>query len=150
MDATPQQHVEVTAREVKRIVRSEIVLPFAAGLAGLLLLVLLTALLAAPERTPLIANFLICALVLVPLALCLFPLYIGAVVAAFALGRLTNRATTPLQKVEAISVKMMQGSERISRAAASRLIPFGVQAEKFDRFINIFERDKNRTRPPQE
>lgn len=150
MDVTPQQHVEATSLAIKRLVRREIVLPFALALAGILILVLLAAVLATPERLPLAANFLLCALVLIPFALCLFPLYVGSVLAAVLMGRLTNRTATPLQKVELLSVKMMQGSHRIARAAFTRLTPLGVRAEQFDQFINIFERNKDDGVPPKE
>jgi hypothetical protein len=143
--------VRATAEAMRGLMRREIVLPFVGGVIALVAVVLLTVIITGPERMPFVSNFLLTFLILLPLALCMFPLYMLTVIATFVLWRLASRTTAPLQRIEYLSVRMSEGAERISQAAARRGIALDAEAARLEKLLDVFnrpERPVSPTEPP--
>jgi len=142
----PNVAVAQTARERRGMTRREIWLPLFGGIGGLLALTGLVALMGG-DRTGVVSNFLLTAFVLCPAALCLFPLYILMVVAAFGMGRATQGVTKPLQSIERMTVQMTQGAHRISQVASKHAINANVRFTQIEKRVNFFDHPRQKQLP---
>ena len=113
--ASERQHRRETFRQV--------VLPVVLGFAGLLTAIGLAAWLVAVQPAPgqlsLVADMLLIVFVLLPMVICLLPLYILLMVAAFGTGALHNASARQLRRLnrltQTVSDRTIQVTERANR-----------------------------------
>lgn len=120
-------------------VRRWVIFPVIGGLILLVVLVLSTIFLT-PRGLGTVANFLLSCFCLLPMAVCLFPLYMAVMSAIYGMNWLTNFSLKNLEKVRELSVSLEQGaadaSDRISRQA----IDVSASLARLDPILDFFNR----------
>lgn len=124
----------------RRAVRREIVLPF---LGGLLLIIVLMVVAFAAGRTPVsgVANTMLTILILCPMALCLFPIYLVLIVALVGMNRAHNSVAKPLRRLELLTISMRERSYAIADRMARQSINLNARFAPLDRLLfSAFDR----------
>lgn len=132
---TPEQQIADTQRQRRRQNLREIVLPFAGGVVFVLALTVITALLPREGAANFIANLFATLFLLCPLALCVFPFALLMVAAVYGMGRLNQLVYKPLRGLEGLTVKLNNGSSRLSQRIADTTIDLSTTYEKLDRAV---------------
>jgi hypothetical protein len=100
-----------------------ILLPFLGGILLVAVLLIMALLLPQRAQVSLVADWMLTIFVLCPLALCLLPIYLLMMVAAFGMNKVHDKAASPLKRLEILSrtlaEKTISASESLSRASIS-------------------------------
>jgi hypothetical protein len=123
-----------------RALRREILLPVAGG--ALLIIALLIVAIAAGQ-TPVsgIANTMLTVLILCPLVLCLFPIYIVLIVALVGMNKAHNSIAKPLRRLEALSLSLRERTYSTSDRVARMSINLNSRFAPLDKLIfSAFDR----------
>lgn len=116
MRLTREERLQKTQNRIRRTYRLEILLPFLLGVAGLVVLTLIAALV---PRTSLTANLLITVLMICPLVILTFVLVLIMVASVYGMGRLNNIAHKPMRKLESLTItardKVVDSSDLITQ-----------------------------------
>lgn len=108
--------------------------------------VVIAALLPRGAQTSIIANLLLTVLILCPLALCLFPVYLLFMFMVINLQRAHGAAAGGLSRLSHVSTSMNSRVERVSSRWAHRSIRFNAWFAGLDRLLfGIFDRPQNET-----
>jgi hypothetical protein len=139
-----ERELEASRRRHVRDIWLKIVLPFVAGLLILVLLTALVSIMRSAAQISITADVLVTLLLLCPLALCTLPFSIGLMTLAVMSGRLHGYAKRPLRRGEALSLRMRQRTEvlgeRIARASISLNARFAPVGRWMDRLLSLSER----------
>ncbi|MGQ9887201.1 MAG: hypothetical protein ACUVSX_01810 [Aggregatilineales bacterium] len=122
-----------------RETRRQILLPLLAG--TLLIVVLVGVVLILPRRAQvsIISDFLLTLFVLCPAAVCLLPVTIGLLVAAFGAGRLHDSAAPPLRSLQARTAAMSDRTAALADAVNRRVVAYGGRLGAALRAFDAFE-----------
>lgn len=124
--------------------RRAVIRPFILTLLVMFAAMVGAALLPRSEQTGIIANLLLTVLVLCPLALCLFPIYLLLMFMIIQLQRAHTAAAGGLSRLSHVSTSMNSRVERISTRWARRSIRFNSWFAGLDRLVfGIFDRPQN-------
>ena len=100
-----------------------ILLPFLGGTLLVLALFTLALLLPLRSQVSLVADWMVTVFILCPMAICLLPIYVLMMVAAFGMNKVHDKAASPLKRLEILSRTLMEktitASESLSRASIS-------------------------------
>jgi preprotein translocase subunit SecG len=126
--------------------RRAVIRPFILTLLVMLAAVMGAALLPRGEQTGIIANLLLTVLILCPLALCLFPVYLLLMFMVIQLQRAHSAAAGGLSRLGHVSISMNSRVERILTRWTRRSIRFNSWFARLDRLaFGIFDRPQNET-----
>ena len=123
----------------RRETRRQILLPLLAG--TLLIVVLVGVVLILPRRAQvsIISDFLLTILMLCPAAVCLLPVTIGLLVAAFGAGRLHDSAAPPLRGLQARTAAISDRADALANAVNQRVVAYGGRLGAVLRVFDVFE-----------
>jgi TM2 domain-containing membrane protein YozV len=131
---------QVSTQIHNRAVRREILLPFAGGVL-LLIALIIVAIVAGQTPTSGIANTMLTVLILCPLVLCLFPIYIVLIVALVAINKAHNGVAKPLRRLEALSLQMRERTYSASDRLARTSINLNTRFAPLDKLVfSLFDR----------
>jgi hypothetical protein len=126
--------------------RRAVTRPFILTLLVILASVVIAALLPRGAQTGIIADLLLTALVLCPLALCLFPVYMLLMFMVVHLQRTHSAAAGGLARLRGASTALNNGVERAASRWARRSIRFNAWFAGIDRLLfSIFDRPQSET-----
>jgi len=121
-------------------VRREILLPFAGGLVLITLLVVIAAV-AGKTPTSGVANTLLTVLILLPMALCLFPVYVVLVVAMVGMNRAYDLIAKPVRQLQDLSLKLRDRTYSLADRAARTSINLNARFALLDKLVfSVFDR----------
>jgi len=121
-------------------VRWKIALPFLGGLALMIGLVVIAAL-EGSAPTSAVASTLLTVLLLCPLAICLFPIYVLLALAAISMGRAHDLTSQPLRRIEALSLSLRERTLAVTERAAHATLNLNARFALLDRLIfSAFDR----------
>lgn len=131
---------QVSTQIHNRAVRREILLPFAGGLL-LLLVLMVVAVVAGQTPASAAANTMLTLLVLCPLVLCLFPVYLILIVALVGMNKAHDSVAKPLRRLEALSLQMRQRTYSTSDRLARSSINLNTRFAPLDKVVfSAFDR----------
>jgi len=131
---------EEQARHLRRVARLTIWIPFILGFVALIAMTTAAALLPSEGQTSLVANCMTI-LVLCPGVLCLLPIYLLFVAAAYGMDTLNRRISEPMMSLERFTQKVAQRTENVSERAARASITLNAQFASIDKAVlSIFDR----------
>jgi hypothetical protein len=126
--------------------RRAVIRPFILTLLVMLASVAIAALLPRGAQTSIIANLLLTVLVLCPLALCLFPVYLLLMFMVFNLQRVHGAAAGGLSRLSHVSTSLNNRVEQASSHWARRSIRINSWFAGLDRLLfGVFDRPKDET-----
>ncbi len=127
----------------RRAVRREILLPFIGGLI-LVVVLLLIAAIAGQVPTSAVSTTLLTVLILIPMAICLLPIYIVLVLAIFGMNRAHHGIAKPLRQLQLLSIKLRHRSESLSEQAARASISVNARFAPLDKLVfSLFDRNED-------
>jgi hypothetical protein len=153
MSSVPPQAIP-TVKEQQRNVRASaqrmIVLPFIGGIALIVLLVAAAALLPDARQTTLIADFFMI-VVLCPVVLCLFPVYMMMVLAIYGMGRINKGVSKPLFALERLTASLHGRTYAIAERVGKASITFNAKMTSIDKTVfSIFDPVEERGTPNEQ
>lgn len=147
-DANTKQDRESGKLIHQRETRWQINFPF---LLGILLIMLIFLGLALPSdpiwrvRTQAIADWIYSILCLLPLIVCIFPLYLILVIGIYGMKRLHDGTETPLRKLETVSAESVERINRAMDYINEKTIDFSSATAPLDDLLSAFD-----TPPPSD
>lgn len=131
---------QVSTHIHNRAVRREILLPFAGGLL-LIIALIIVALVAGQMPISGVANTMLTLLVLCPIVLCLFPIYLILIVALVGMNRAHNGIAKPLRRLEALSLQLRERTYSTSDRLARSSINLNTRFAPLDKLVfSLFDR----------
>lgn len=139
MRARQTQPKPASAASHARQTRRQIVLPVLAG--AVLIALLVGVVLWLPQRLQvgIVSDFMLTVFMLCPAVICLLPLTILLLVAAFGAGRLHDRAAPPLRGLQARSGKLAGLADSAAATVNQRTVVYGARLGAALRVLDIFE-----------
>ncbi len=132
-----------SAKAHRRAVRREIVLPFIGGLILIVVLVLIAAI-AGQTTTAGVSTTLLTVLILIPMAICLFPVYIVLVLAIYGMSRAHDGIAKPLRQLENLSLQLRERTASVSERAAQMTISVNARLAPLDKLVfSLFDRHED-------
>ncbi|MBC8099055.1 MAG: hypothetical protein H7Y11_06405 [Armatimonadetes bacterium] len=92
-----------------------------------------------------VANFMVTCLCLLPLTLCLFPLYLGVMLAVYGMARLNHSLASQLNRVDALEAALHTRIVNTTATLNRRATQIGVSLAWLDPLLTIFERPTPKT-----
>lgn len=132
------EHTQARIRSVKW---RQIVLPFALGLLGVLLLTVLAGL--AP-RTSLTANMLLMAMILCPMFVILLVFIIVLTAAAYGMHRLNEMTESPMRRLEAFSLRARETTRSAADTVTKQTVDLSARAAPLEHWMNSAFEPKSR------
>lgn len=123
----------------RRETRRQILLPLLAGTLLIVVLVGLVLILPRRAQVGIIADFMLTVFMLCPAAVCLLPVTIGLLVAAFGTGRLHDRAAPPLRGLQARTAAISDRADTLANAVNQRVIAYSGRLGALLRLFDVFE-----------
>jgi hypothetical protein len=116
------------------------------GLAFLVVAVLLYSLLSLPPRgLGIVADFMFTCMCLLPLVICLFPVYIMMMAAIYGLSRVNGTIKSQMHRAVALTENMKTNTTETTSKINQSALNTGVTLAKLDVIFNIFNRPSNDT-----
>lgn len=146
-DAQPVR--ESGAQIHQRETRWQIVLPFTITVLILIVLVGAVAIQSAPIwriRAETIADWTYSLMCLIPMTLCLMPLYVVVMLGIWGMNRLHGSTERPLRRLENLAANLAERIDKFSNAINQRTIGFNSRLAPLMNLISGFEPNNN----PQE
>lgn len=125
--------LERTRARIRSVKWKQIVLPFAVGVVGLLLL---TALAGLAPRTSLSANLLLVLLILCPTFVLLFALVIGLTAVAYGLHRLNEQVEAPMRRLEALTLRASDATHAVTGNIRRQTVELSARAAPLEHWMN--------------
>ena len=132
--ASEKKHRRQTFWQVK--------VPALAGILFLLGILLVAIVLPLRSQSGLIADFSLTVLVLCPVALCLFPLFLGLVAANVGLSRLNTALANLLVRAETMSHTMVDKANTASETISRKTTAFRSRVDTVEQAVNRFEHER--------
>ncbi len=120
-------------------VRRWVIYPVAGGLILVVLLVLSTVFLT-PRGLGTVANFLLSCFCLLPMVVCLFPLYMAVMSAIYGMNWLTNFSLKNLEKARELTVSLEQGASDATDRISRQAIDVSAALARLDPILDFFNR----------
>lgn len=142
--AVPNSSPRPSEQQHRRDTLLQIVLPFLG--AGLFTLLLLIIVLILPQRAQvsLVADLMVTVFVLCPIAVCLFPLYLGMVLLIYSLNKAHQAGAKQMVRVEDLSRtvtdKVIQTTDKLNRQS----IALSALAAPLNRIWRVFDRPEEK------
>jgi hypothetical protein len=133
--APPPEVKERHRHEVRRLV----ILPVIGGLILILVLVLSTIFLT-PRGLGTVANFLLSCFCLLPLALCVFPIYMLLMAAVYGMSWLTDFSAQRLDQVRDLTASLEQNAAETTDRLNRQMIDLSASLARLDPLLNLFNR----------
>lgn len=131
-------------RKHRRDTRLNIWLPFAGGLLLLIGAVVVAALLPLRSQLSVVSDFLVTVLVLCPLAVCLFPVYIGLVALVFLMNGVHDKTGRALGKTVNWSHSLNRWVDAQSERLEKRMIGISARWASVERvLLKAFDEDRD-------
>jgi hypothetical protein len=125
------------AQQHRRDVRRLMIVPLLLGIlliAGLMLLLIFLT----PRQLTLVSNLMLTCMCLLPLVLCMTPLYFGAVLAVFGMSRVNGAAYKRLEGLRALSTRLAERTSETTTALNRRAINTGAALARLDPLFDVF------------
>lgn len=132
----------------RRETRWQIYLPFVLGVLLVLLVAVVMALLPRRAQVSVIADFMLLIMILCPMVLCMFPLVLVTVSAAYGASRLHTVTGKPLERLEKLSGEMHERTNHLSETWGQRSITWLVRVEPVLRLMRIWDEPATSPEPP--
>lgn len=133
MMLTPEERHAQTQKILQQVTRREIVLPFALGIVGIVVLVVIAAL---TPRPFVVADVLLTTLILCPAMICMIPIYILLVAAIWGMGRVTGLVAKPLAALEKLTARAETETKRVSATAMRQTATFSTQVAPLEHLLD--------------
>lgn len=138
-EVAPLPVAEVKERH-RQEVRRWVILPVIGGLI-LLGVLLLSTLFLTPRGLGTVANFLLSCFCLLPLVICVFPLYLGLMAAIYGMSWLTDFSLKRLEQVRELTVSLEQSTVETTDRLSRQAINISASLAHLDPILDIFNRD---------
>jgi hypothetical protein len=142
MATSTQEPVKAHRRDVRRLV----ILPVVLGVVLIALLVGSTVFLT-PRQLTLVSNLMLTCICLLPLVVCMTPLYLGAVVAAFGMSRVNAGALTQLERARVFSASLAARTAQATENLNRRAISTSASLARLDPLLDVFENHADGKKP---
>lgn len=119
----------------------QIILPFMGGVAVLAAVFGIAAMMRDPlamQRVSVIADCMFSALMLCPMVICMFPLYLLMVVAIYGLNKLHQGTESPLQRLENLTETIMQRVDGFTQNVNQRVVNANVRLAPLMHWLSFF------------
>ncbi|MBC8170513.1 MAG: hypothetical protein H7X77_02535 [Anaerolineae bacterium] len=124
------------------LTRHRILLAMVGG--GVFILILIGITLTQPSRgISVISNVMLTCLCLLPMVICLLPIYLLLVVAIYGMNRVHGSVETQLHRAQDASVSLIERSNGITDSLNRSSINFSALLAHLDPLFNIFDRPKS-------
>lgn len=139
MRARQTQSKPASAAHHARQTQRQIILPVLGGVVLIALLVGIVLWLPQRLQVGIVSDFMLTVFMLCPAVICMLPLTILLLVAAFGAGRLHDRAVPPLRGLQARSGKLAGLADSAATTVNQRTIVYGARLGAALRVLDIFE-----------
>jgi hypothetical protein len=144
MNSAPGKTQAEVVETHRRETLLRIVLPVAAGLVALIVIVLLSMIALSSGQRSVMADVLATVLILCPMAICFLPLALGLVALAFLMNKVHDGTENVMGKALNLSEVIYHRVDRNSEKIARRMIDFSAKIAPFEKLVlGAFDR-----RPP--
>ncbi|GIL09055.1 MAG: hypothetical protein BroJett033_5660 [Chloroflexota bacterium] len=126
------------ARHTRQTQR-QIVLPVLAGVVLIALLVGVVLWLPQRLQVGIVSDFMLVVFMLCPAVICMLPLTIALLVAAFGAGRLHDRTAPPLRGLQARTGRLAAQANTVAGAVNQRTVTYGARLGAVLRVLDVFE-----------
>lgn len=142
MAASTQNPVEQHRRDLRRL----LILPVAAGL-GLIVLLVLSTIFLTPRQLTLVSNLMLTCICLLPLVVCMTPLYFGAVFAVYGMSRVNEGAYGQLERVRALSASVANRTAQTTDTLNRRALNTSANLARLDPLFDVFNNNPDGEKP---
>ena len=153
MSAISSRPIPTEKEQIKAVrssMRRLIMLPFLGGIALIVLLVAIAGLLPDQRQTSLIADFFMI-LVLCPVVLCVFPIYLLMVIAIYGMGRLNQGITKPILRLERLTANVRGRTHNVAEQVGKASITLNARLASIDKTVfSIFDPVEPRGKPDEQ
>lgn len=143
MSTTPPEKPQPTrtdsARLHRRQARNSITLPFFLVFVVLLGMVIAVLLLPQRAQVSLVSDWMTLWLLLCPVVICLFPIYLGVMLAIYGMHRLYRGTQSPLEKLQVSYVKNLERVTSFTNKVNQRMIDTQVKLTPYMRYLEVFD-----------
>ena len=126
----------------RRETNRQIYLPFLFGMTLLLIAFLIVALPSAPEwldRAQAIGDFLYTLLCIIPVLMCLLPVYVMVLLCVYGMTKLHDGVESPLRKLENLTASLAERIETATEYVTNQTTTFSNAVEPIDTALRIFD-----------
>jgi len=128
-----------SAARHRRESRNTITLPFFLVFVVLLAMVIAVLLLPQRAQVSLVADWMTLWLILCPVVICLFPIYLGVMLGIYGMNRLHKGTRTPLEKLQVSYSKNLKRVTDFTGSVNQRMIDTQVKLTPYMRYLQAFD-----------
>lgn len=139
-ESTTPQHKDGRTLH-QRETRWQIILPFIGGVLVVAAVFGSMAFMNDPfamQRVSVVANCLVSALILCPMVICMFPVYLLMVVMIYGLNKLHHGTEAPLQRLENMTENLAQRVTTVTQNVNQRVVNANVRLAPLMQWLSIF------------
>ncbi len=125
----------------QRETRWQIVVPFLGGVAVIGAVFGIAAMMNDPfamQRVSIVADCMFSAMILCPMVICMFPVYLLMVVMMYGMNKLHQGTEAPLQRLETMTETMAQRVETVTKDVNQRVVNANVRLAQLLRWLSVF------------